>query len=165
MAGIVINNVAYNWAMVQIASEDLTGNTDINPTILQGVSALSWNKKREVKNNYGLGGNCVSRGFGNKVCEAKITMDYHTQDLLRNGAASLMDIGQFDLIVSFADPVTSTGVSTSGTDPGNGEGWTTQTITLKGCIFNEDGMDSQQDDDNITEEFDLNPFDIVIGNG
>ena len=39
MAGIVINNVAYNWAMVQIASEDLTGNTDINPTILHGVSA------------------------------------------------------------------------------------------------------------------------------
>ena len=49
MAGIVINNVAYNWSMVQVASAELAGSTDANPTILQGVSALSWNKKREVK--------------------------------------------------------------------------------------------------------------------
>lgn len=163
MAGIVINNVAYNWSMVQVASAELAGSTDANPTILQGVSALSWNKKREVKNNYGLGGNITSRGFGNKVCEAKITMDYNTQVQLRGGLPSLMDIGQFDLIVSFADPVTNPGISAQGTLPGDdNSSWTTETVTIKGCVFNEDGFESEQDDDGAKKEFDLNPLDIII---
>lgn len=163
MAGIVINNVAYNWAMVQIASAELAGNTDANPTILQGVNAIKWNKKREVKKNYGLGGNITSRGFGNKVCEASIKMEYVTQVQLRNGLPSLMDIGQFDLIISFADPVTSQDISAQGTLPGNdSSAWTTETITIKGCIFNEDGAESEDDDDKIEKEFDLNPLDILI---
>ena len=45
------------------------------------------------------------------------------------------------------------------------EDWTTTTVTLKGCIFTEDCLESQQDDTNITHEFDLNPFDIQIGSG
>lgn len=77
-------------------------------------------------------------------------MDYATQQTLRSFYGSLMDIGEFDLIVSFANPLAS-------------EDWTTTTVTLKGCIFAEDGMESQQDDTNITHEFDLNPFDIQIG--
>ena len=163
MAGIVINNVAYNWAMVQIASAELAGNTDANPTVLQGVNSIKWNKKREVKKNYGLGGNITSRGFGNKVCEASIKMEYFTQEQLRGGLPSLMDIGQFDLIISFADPVTSQDISAQGTLPGDdGSSWTTETITLKGCIFNEDGMETDNDDDKIEKEFDLNPLDIII---
>ena len=155
---LVINGVAYNWSMVQIASSELAGNTNVNPTILQGVTALKWNKSREVKKNYGLGGNLSSRGFGNRVCTASITMDYNTQVQLRNGMGSLMDIGQFDLIVSFANPVTDAGENPSLDGSG---AWTTETVTIKGCIFNEDGMESQNDDDNITKEFDLNPLDIV----
>ena len=79
-------------------------------------------------------------------------MDYATQQTLRSTYGSLMDIGEFDLIISFANPMAS-------------DDWTTTTVTLKGCIFSEDGMESQQDDTNITHEFDLNPFDIQIGGG
>ena len=44
-----------------------------------------------------------------------------------------------------------------------GEGEITEeTVTLKGCIFNEDGFEANQDDTNLTHEFDLNPYDIVI---
>ena len=64
----------------------------------------------------------------------------------------LLEIGEFDLIISFANPMAS-------------EDWTTTTVTLKGCIFTEDCLESQQDDTNITHEFDLNPFDIQIGSG
>ena len=39
--------------------------------------------------------------------------------------------------------------------------WTQETVTLKGCLFNEDGMEAEQDDTNITKEFDLNPFEII----
>lgn len=75
-----------------------------------------------------------------------------TQQTLRSTYGSLMDVGEFDLIISFANPMAS-------------DDWTTTTVTLKGCIFSEDGMESQQDDTNIVHEFDLNPFDIQIGDG
>ena len=122
----VINNVAYSWSMITLASTAL--GIDEGSTTLEGVSGIKWNKTRKIESNYGLGGKPVSRGFGN------------------------LDIGEFDLIVSFANPMAS-------------DDWTTTTVTLKGCIFNEDGMESQQDDTNITKEFQLNPFDIVIGEG
>lgn len=54
-------------------------------------------------------------------------MDYATQQTLRSFYGSLMDIGEFDLIVSFANPLAS-------------DDWTTTTVTLKGCIFSEDGI-------------------------
>lgn len=119
-------------------------------TTLEGVSGLKWQKKRKVESNYGMGGKPVSRGFGNITYTASITMDYTTQQSLRSIYGSLMDIGEFDLIVSFANPMAS-------------DDWVTTTVTLKGCIFTEDAMDTKQDDTNITHEFDLNPFDIQIG--
>lgn len=146
----VINNVAYSWSMITLASTALS--VEEGSTTLEGVSGIKWNKKRKVESNYGLGGRPVSRGFGNITYTASITMDYATQQALRSTYGSLMDIGEFDLIVSFANPM--------GTDD-----WDTSSVTLKGCIFNEDGMESQQDDTNITHEFDLNPFDIQIGDG
>ncbi|MFR9543325.1 MAG: hypothetical protein SNH27_14890, partial [Rikenellaceae bacterium] len=111
---------------------------------------IKWNKARKIESNYGIGGKPVSRGFGNLSYTASITMDYATQQTLRSAYGSLMDIGEFDLIISFANPMAS-------------DDWTTTTVTLKGCIFSEDGMESSQDDTNITKEFDLNPFDIEIG--
>lgn len=145
----VINNVAYSWSMITLSSTAL--GIDEGSTTLEGVSSIKWAKKRKIENNYGLGGLPISRGFGNITYEASITMDYATQQLLRSTYGSLMDIGEFDLIVSFANPLAS-------------DDWATTTITLKGCIFGEDAMESQQDDTNITHEFDLHPFDIQVGN-
>ncbi len=145
----IINNVAYSWAMIELTAPALTGSNNANPTILSGVTAVKWNKKRNIGNNYGLGGKVVNRGFGNTENTASITMDYNTQVQLRSLLGSLFNIGEFDLVISFANEL--------GT-----ENWTTETVTLKGCIFNEDGFDAEQDDTTLTHEFDLNPFDIVI---
>lgn len=79
-------------------------------------------------------------------------MDYSPQNVLRSVYDSLMDIGEFDLVISLVNPMPS-------------DYWTTTTVTLEGCIFAEDGMETQQDNTNITHEFDLNPFDIQIGDG
>lgn len=144
----IINNVAYSWSMITLASTAL--GIEEGSTTLEGVSGIKWNKKRKIESNYGMGGKPVSRGFGNISYTASITMDYATQQMLRSVYGSLMEIGEFDLIVSFANPMAS-------------DDWSTTTVTLKGCIFSEDGMESQQDDTNITKEFDLNPFDIEIG--
>lgn len=146
----VINNVAYSWSMITLSSTAL--GIDEGSTTLEGVSSIKWAKKRKIESNYGLGGKPVSRGFGNITYEASITMDYATQQLLRSTYGSLMDIGEFDLIVSFANALAS-------------DDWVTTTITLKGCIFGEDAMESQQDDTNISHEFDLHPFDIQVGDG
>jgi hypothetical protein len=146
---MTINNVAYSWSMVEITSSALTGVTTANSSILQGVSGIKWNIKHKVETNYGLGGEPANRGFGNTEYTASITMDYNTQAQLRALNGSLMNLGEFDLIISFSNAI--------GTDD-----WTTEDITLKGCIFNEDGMETKQDDTNITKDFELNPFSIIL---
>lgn len=146
---MTINNVAYSWAMLQITSPALTGSTDANPIILQGVTSLKWNRKKKVETNYGLGGEPANRGIGNTEYTAQITMDYNTQVQLRQLKGSLMELGEFDLIVSFANEF-------------NSEDFSTETVTLKGCLFNEDGMEVSQDDTSITKEFELNPFKIEL---
>lgn len=148
----MINNVAYSWAMIELTSQTLAGSTTANPTILQGVSAIKWNHKWNVKTNYGLGGKPVNRGFGNHEYTASITIDYNTQMQLRALNGSLSELGEFDLVISFANELTA-----------GDEDWRTETVTLEGCLFTEDGMEAQQDDTNITKEFDLNVFNIKIG--
>lgn len=144
-----INNVAYSWSMIELTSPALTGSSGANPIILQGVSGIKWNIERKLETNYGLGGEPASRGFGNTVYSASITMDYNTQVQLRALKGSLMALGEFDLVISFANKL--------GTDD-----WSTETVTLKGCLFNEDGMEASQDDTNITKELNLSPFKITL---
>ena len=127
----------------------LTGSANPNPIILQGVTAIKWNRKKKVETNYGLGGEPVNRGFGNTEYTAQITMDYNTQVQLRALKGSLMALGEFDLVISFANEF-------------NTQDFSTETVTLKGCLFNEDGMEVSQDDTNITKEFELNPFKIEL---
>lgn len=146
---MIVNNVAYSWAMVQLTSLALTGSANSNPIILQGVTAIKWNRKKKVETNYGLGGEPVNRGFGNTEYIAQITMDYNTQVQLRALKGSLMALGEFDLVISFANEF-------------NTQDFSTETVTLKGCLFNEDGMEVSQDDTNITKEFELNPFKIEL---
>lgn len=145
---MIVNNVAYSWSMVQLTAPALTGSATANPIILSGVSAVKWNIEHKVETNYGLGGQPVNRGFGNTVYTASITMDYNTQVQLRALKGSLMNLGEFDLVISFANDLGS-------------DDWVEETITLQGCLFNEDGMEVSQDDTNITKEFNLNPFKIV----
>lgn len=146
---MIINNVAYSWAMVQLTAPAITGSANANPLVLQGVTAIKWNRKTKVETNYGLGGQPANRGFGNTEYQAQITMDYNTQVQLRSLRGSLMALGEFDLIISFANEF-------------NTQDFGTETVTLKGCLFNEDGMEASQDDTNITKEFELNPFGIEI---
>ena len=146
--GMTINNVAYSWSMVQL----MYNGSDVS-TSLPGIKGLKWNIKKNVKTNYGLRGKPVSRGFGNTEYTASITMDYATVLAFKAGYSSLTDLGEFTLVVSFANAIDNTTIG--GIEQ-------THTITLKNCFFNEDGFESEEDDSNITKEFDLNPFEIVV---
>lgn len=143
-----INNVSYSWSLIRISIPAFSITE--SSSLIQGVSAIKWEKKRKVENNFGIGGNPIGRGFGNKTCTASLTMSYNVASNLRALAGSLMDLGEFDLIISFANAYA-------------GADWKAQTVTFKGCLFNEDGMESKQDDTNIEKEYQLNPFDILTG--
>ena len=148
---MTINNVAYSWSMIRF---DLSGlNVSFS---FSGATALKWNIKRNVKVNHGLGGNPVSRGFGNIEYTASITLDYSTILALRDVAKGpLTALGEFDLTISFANTN-----AIDGADAGNIV--QSHTIELKQCFFSEDGFESETDDSNITKEFDLNPFEIKV---
>lgn len=150
----LINNIDYSWSMIELSFAG--GGSGLPATILTNVSGIKWNTKRNVKTNYGLGGNPVGRGVGNIEYTASITLNANAIQQLcaltatETGSVkgTLMGLGEFDLIISWVD---SMGIGMS----------VTHTTTLQGCFFNEDGMDVTQDDTNITKEFDLNPFKII----
>lgn len=144
----LINNVSYSWSMIEITAPALTGA--VSPDILNGIVAIKYSSKQNVKDNYGLHGKKVGRGFGNIETSASITMDYNTQVALRNLKGSLRNLGEFNMILSFGNAV------------GDGQ-ITSETVTLEGCFFDEDAMEANQDDTNITHEFDLHPYNIIIG--
>lgn len=114
----IVNNVAYSWAMIELTAPALTGSANANSITLQGVTGIKWNRKWNVQTNYGLGGKPVNRGFGNWEYTASITMDYNTQVQIRSLRGSLTALGEFDLVISFANEFET-------------EDWTTETVTLK----------------------------------
>lgn len=131
--------------MINLSAPALNANS----VILAGVTAISWSKKRNIQTNYGLGGKPVNRGFGNFTYAASITFDYNTFVALLGSNMSLIELGEFDLNISFSSAV-------------DGKDFTTHNVTLKGCVFDEDAMDASQDDTAINHEYNLNPFDIII---
>lgn len=149
MSNTLINNVAYSWAMIELKG---SGNAAITDTVLDGCTAISWNRKRNVSANYGLSGKLRNRGFGNLECEASITLDYNAQTAIRGSKKSLLQVGEFDLIITWAKEM---GENLA---PGIAN---TESTTLQGCFFNEDGMSVKQDDTKITKEFNLNLYDIL----
>lgn len=146
-----INNADYSWSMIEVSSS----NTVLN-SIAPYISAIKWNTKRNTKVNYGLGGKPIGVGFGNIEYTASITLNYNGLQQLRaaliaageDPEAGLVCLGSFDVIISWIDDL-SAGLGTN------------HTITLKDCFFNEDGLEVNQDDTNLTKELDLNPFRIV----
>ena len=139
-----INNVDYSWSMIEINSS----NTILS-SVAQYISSIKWNIKRNVKVNYGLKGKPVGRGFGNTEYTASITLNENGLQHLRAACdGNLTALGDFDLIVSWADDMGITDLPL------------THTTTLKGCFFNEDGLDASQDSTELTKELDLNPFTI-----
>lgn len=118
--------------------------------IFINCTSISWNAARTVETNYGLGGQARSRGFGNNEVSASITLDVATMIMLRNldsnTGKTLMSLGEFDLIVSWISDIM--------------QNTPEETVTLAGCFFSEDGMEANQNDTNITKQYDLHPFRI-----
>lgn len=149
MAKIKINNVEYGWSQVRFSAGTDLGIEENSP-ILAGVTAVNWNKKRIVEPVYGVGHRPIGRGIGNTEMEASITFLTSVQIALRGQLNTLMELGEFDLIVSFESEFESEDAVI-----GN------NTVILKGCLFNEDGFEAKQGDTSAEKTFELNVLDIV----
>lgn len=141
---VTINNVAYSWSMIQLKSS-ISGDTGGESGLLIDATAIEWETKRKHDWIYGLGGQPRKRGFGNVTYTASIELPYGTQLMLREKSpnGTLLGLGNFDLVVSWANDLSSDISS--------------ETITLKECLLVESGMDAKQDDTSLTRKFDLNP--------
>lgn len=89
----LINGVAYSWGdiVVSIAGAPVTG-----------ITAIDYDDKQDVKNNYGAGRYPVSRAKGRITCTAKITIAMEeVLAIQRRVNGRLQSAAAFDIVVSY----------------------------------------------------------------
>ena len=130
MSNPLINGVNYSWANVKLVLFGV-------PVV--GITQIEYKRKQKKENNYGFGLEPVSRGYGNKEYEGKITLYRDEWNAIIAAAPNRdpLDIW-FDIQVSFA-------------------GSRVQPVldVLKACEFMEDPFTVAQGDTKILVEIPL----------
>ena len=136
----MINGTSYSWSQIEVKINGISG------TALAGITSIEYQDEQKVEYNYGANDLPISRGHGNVVASASMTLHMDDIEVLRSTTDSgrLSDIGQFDVIVSFNHPQEAKIV----------------THTIKNCVFNENGVSASQDDTIIEKQLNLNPSHI-----
>lgn len=139
----LINGRNYDWSMIQFNFSNIQGTT------IMGISAINYSEEQDSELQYGVGTKAIGRGLGNEKAEGSITMDMNTVVQLQNltPTGKLIDLGEFDLVVTFNHP----------------ESDKTIVHTLKNCIILQQGVEVSQNDMKIEKEFNLNPGSIEWG--
>jgi hypothetical protein len=131
MSNPLINGVNYSWANVKLVLFGV-------PVV--GITHIEYKRKQKKENNYGYGLDPVSRGYGNKEYEGKITLYRDEWNAIIAAAPNRdpLDIPWFDIQVSFA-------------------GSRVQPVldVLKACEFMEDPFTVAQGDTKILVEIPL----------
>jgi hypothetical protein len=131
MSNPLINGVNYSWANVKLVLFGV-------PVV--GITNIEYKRKQKKENNYGFGIDPISRGYGNKEYEGKITLYRDEWNAIIAAAPNRdpLDIPWFDIQVSFA-------------------GSRVQPVldVLKACEFMEDPFTVAQGDTKILVEIPL----------
>ena len=95
MANPLINGVNYSWSNVTLVLFGV-------PVI--GIAKIEYSRKQKKDNNYGLGVDPISRGYGNKEYEGKISIyrDEWNKIIAAAPSRDPLDIDFFDIQVSFS---------------------------------------------------------------
>jgi hypothetical protein len=122
MAGVLINGVNYSWV-------NLANIAFGFPVI--GITSVSYSKKQVKENNYGIGAEPTSRGYGNITYEGKITVYKDWWQSVINSRANKdpLTIAPFDWTISYG-----------------GTGVVPISETLKFVEFTEDNLNANQGD-------------------
>jgi len=130
----LINGVNYSWSNVKL---NLFG------VIVNGITEISYGRKQKKENNYGVGVDAVSRGYGNVENEGKITiyLDEWKRIIAAAPNKDPLSIKPFDIQVLFG-----------------GSSVQFAQDTLRSCEFMNDPMDAKQGDSKL-----MVTIDLVIG--
>lgn len=130
----LINGVNYSWSNVKL---NLFG------VIVNGITEISYGRKQKKENNYGVGVDAVSRGYGNVENEGKITiyLDEWKRIIAAAPNKDPLSIKPFDIQVLFG-----------------GSSVQFSQDTLRACEFMNDPMDAKQGDSKL-----MVTIDLVIG--
>jgi len=131
MATPLINGVNYSWANVKLVLFGV-------PVV--GITQIEYKRKQKKENNYGMGVEPISRGYGNKEYEGKIVLYREEWNAIIAAAPSRdpLDIPFFDIQVTFS-----------------GARVTASQDTLRACEFLEDPFTVGQGDTKIMVEIPL----------
>ena len=126
----LINGKAYDFTQIVVL---------IMGAPIPSVSSITYTEEQTKENNYGAGNRPVSRGKGAINASGSITLSMNDVEALRDVATdgSLLKIPAFDIQVSFLNEQKVV------------------THILKNCEFTDDGVESSQDDKDISRSFNL----------
>lgn len=132
----LINGINYSWGNIKLVLFGV-------PVV--GITKITYKTKQKKENQYGMGYEPISRGYGNKEYEGSI--EIYTDELKRIIASApnrdLMAIPPFSIQVLFEDPASGTFLTQD---------------TLAMCEFTEEGLDASQNDTKL-----LVSLPLVIG--
>jgi hypothetical protein len=131
-----INGEMYGWADVKCF---------IGGTAVVGITAIDYDEKQDIKQNYGSGRKAIGYGKGRITCTGKLSL-YQEEIVALQAAAPkgrLQDLPSFDISVSYL--------------PENG---VICTDVLKGCKFTENKRTLKEGDTNSIVECELMVMDI-----
>jgi hypothetical protein len=129
----LINGVAYSWSDISLTLFGV-------PVV--GILAIEWKRKQIKTNNYGVGSEPVSRGYGRVDYEASIEIYQEEWQNIKLAALAIggdvLNIGWFDIIVKYGNNLSDV-----------------RTTTLKNCEFTEDTFSAKEGDTKLVVKLPL----------
>lgn len=137
----LINGVEYSWSMIEFKLSILQNN-------ISSVSEISYEKSREITNNYGAGVKPVSRSYGNETYTASITIALSELTKISSSVVGgIFSLDPFSVTIKYAHP----------------ESGKTIIDTLYGCEFIKDERSVSQNDAEVNVSLDMNIVDVQMG--
>lgn len=131
MAQPLINGIAYSWSQIAVRALG---------SVFVGITAIKYDDKQEMQNNWAAGNFPVSRGFGKIEATGSVTLFMEEIESLAIVAPNgrLQEIPEFDVTITF---ITANNL--------------TVTHTLKNCRFMENSRDMKTGDMVVEKELNL----------
>jgi len=136
----MVNGTSYSWSQIELRFSNIVQE-------ITGVTNIDYSEEQKAEFNFGANNRPVSRGFGNVVASASVTLHMDDIEAIRSNIPSgnLSELGEFDVLISFLHPDSAKIIS----------------HTIKNCYINENGVSVGQDDTIIEKQLNLNPSHVL----
>ena len=99
MAQPMVNGTSYSWSQIELRFSNIVQE-------ITGVTNIDYSEEQKTEFNFGANNRPVSRGYGNVVASASVTLHMDDIEAIRSNIPSgnLGDLGEFDVVISFLHP-------------------------------------------------------------